>query len=65
MDNDKIKDDEDFNITDHLIKKDNIIGNTWYTLHKLPDIPDTYIPSKKEIETPWWRRYENKKRKKY
>ena len=35
-----------------------------YTLHKLPDIPDVYVPTQKELETPWYRRFENKRKKK-
>ena len=35
-----------------------------YMLHRLPDFPDIYVPTKKELETPWYRRFENKRKKK-
>lgn len=44
---------EDY-LTPHVYTITNIYNN----LHPI------YIPSKKELETPWWRRFENQKRKK-
>lgn len=35
-----------------------------YVLHKLPELPNIYIPTKKELETPWYRKFENKRKKK-
>ena len=35
-----------------------------YALHKLPDIPEIYVPTKKELETPWYRKFKSKRRKK-
>ena len=35
-----------------------------YILHRLPDIPKVYVPTTKELETPWYRRFENKRKKK-
>lgn len=35
-----------------------------YIIRKLPDIPQVFVPSKKELETPWYRKFENKRKKK-
>lgn len=39
-------------------------AKTFLTIRQLPDIPKIYIPSKKELETPWYRRFKNKQKKK-
>lgn len=72
--------DKDFKITDHLVKlpedgkttEERAAENGWtlpegnvYTIKKCHcDIIDPFVPSKRELETPWYRRFENKKRKK-
>lgn len=58
---------DDFDITDHIIKKENTgWEEKWthssYLIRKLPDIP--VEPAIIKSNEPWYRRFENKRRKK-
>lgn len=47
-----------------MIHKEHLQNQGVYILHRLPELSDVYVPTKKELETPWYRRFENKRKKK-
>lgn len=52
---------EDFDITKHMVRCE-IKTNMWLSFQDRPNYPEQYIPSKRELETPWYRRFENNRK---